>query len=217
LVHSIQKAQSDEAVNDLGEVKVPDGAHILTLRLIKPDGTRLEPDEIEGKDEISLPTVVPGDYVEFEYIRYAGASEAFPGGYSGDRFYFESFEIPFDHSQMIVVVPKDMPIDIDPRGNAPKKIETIVGNDRVLDFHVDQSKPLKQEPASVSAKEFLPSIRIGLKATWESFVDSIRDVLSDRDQYDPELASLVQQIVGEADPGDYRLRAERIYSWVLEH
>ena len=27
----------------------------------------------------------------------------------------------------------------------------------------------------------------------------------------------MQQIVGEADPGDYRLRAERIYSWVLEH
>ena len=118
---------------------------------------------------------------------------------------------------MIVIVPKDMPLQVDPRGQAPKAIETQQDNLRVLDFHVDISKPFKQEPASVSAREFLPSIRLGYKATWDSFVDSIRDVLADRDQYDPELASLVQQIVGEADPGDYRMRAERIYAWVLEH
>jgi hypothetical protein len=116
-----------------------------------------------------------------------------------------------------VIVPKDMPIEIDPRGKAPKAEEKVQGDLRVLDFHVDQSIALKQEPAAVSAKEYLPSVRLGLKATWESFVESVRDVLADRDQYDPELASLVQQIVGESDPSDYRLRAERIYSWVLEH
>jgi hypothetical protein len=56
-----------------------------------------------------------------------------------------------------------------------------------------------------------------MRSTWPAFVDSIRDVLSDRDLYDPELAALVQQIVGEADPADYALRARRVYSWVLEH
>jgi tetratricopeptide (TPR) repeat protein len=217
LVHTIERAQSDESVNDLGEVHVPEGAHVLTLRTIKPDGTRREPDQIEGKDTISLPTIVAGDYVEFEYLRYQDASAGFPDGYSGDRFYFKSFEIPFDHSQMVVVVPKDMPLEIDPRGKAPVPVETRQGDLRVLDFHVDQSTPLTTEPGSVSAREYLPSIRLGVRASWPAFVESIRDVLADRDLYDPELAALVQQIVGEADPSDYALRARRLYSWVLEH
>jgi tetratricopeptide (TPR) repeat protein len=217
LIHTIERAQSDEAINSLAEVQVPEGAQVLTLRTIKPDGTRLEPDAIEGKDTISLPTVAAGDYVEFEDLRYQPASEGFPGGYSGDRFYFKSFEIPFDHSQMVVIAPKSMGLEVDPRGAAPAPIERADGDLRVLDFHVDQSTALKVEPSAVSAREYLPSIRIGVRATWPAFVDSIRDVLSDRDLYDPELAALVQQIVGEADPADYALRARRVYSWVLEH
>ncbi len=217
LVHSIQKAQSDEAVNDLAEVRVPEGARVLKLQTIKPDGRRLEPDEIEGKDEISLPTVTPGDYVEFEYIDYKDPSDAFPGGYAGDRFYFKSFEIPFDHSQMIVVAPKDMQLQVDPRGPAPRAEERIEGDLRVLDFHVDQSLPLKPEPGAVSVREYLPSVRLAARASWPMFVESIRDALADRDVYDAEIVALVQQIVGDADPGDYLRRAQRLYAWVLAH
>ena len=96
-------------------------------------------------------------------------------------------------------------------------VERQDGDLRVLDFHVDQSTALKVEPGAVSAREYPLSIRVGLHATWPAFVDSIRDVLSDRDLYDPELAALAQQIVGEADPADFALRAHRLYSWVLEH
>jgi hypothetical protein len=217
LVHTIQKAQSDEAVNDLAEVRIPEGARVLTLQTIKADGQRLEPDEIENKDTVSLPTVTPGDYVEFEYMAYKEPSEGFPGGYSGERFYFKSFEIPFDHSQMVVIAPKKFEVQVDPRGAAPKKSERIDGDLRVWNFQVDESVPLKAEPSSVSAREFLPSVRVAAHATWPAFVESIRDALADRDIYDPEVAALTQQIVGDADPGDYRLRAQRLYSWVLEH
>lgn len=217
LVHTVEKAQSDEAVNEIAEVDVPEGAQLLTLRAWKPDGRRLEADEIAGKDSISLPNVAKGDYVELEYLQATAPPEGFPRGYLGDRFYFKSFEIPFDHSQMVVLVPTDMPYEIDPRGDAPKPVESLDGKLRVLDFSADQSVPLVAEPGSVSPREFIPSIRVGVRASFAAMIDSLRDALVDRDLYDPYYAALVREIVGEAAPSDYRLRAERLYAWVLEN
>jgi hypothetical protein len=84
--------------------------------------------------------------------------------------------VPFDHSQMIVVAPKQLALEIDARGAA-----------------------------------------LASRATWESYVESIREGLRDRDLYDPEIAALVQQVVGDADPSDVQSRAERLYTWVLAH
>ncbi len=215
LVHTVQKVQSDESVNRLAEVEVPEGAQVLTLRAWKPDGRKLEADAIAGKDSVSLPNVASGDYIEFEYLQANAPADGFPHGYLGERFYFKSFEIPFHHSHMVMILPKDMPYRVDPRGPAPKLEEKLDGDLRVLTWQVDQSLPLVAEPGSVSAREFIPSIRLGVNATWPAMIDSLRDALIDRDLYDPYYASLARQIVGEAAPNDYRLRAERLYNWVL--
>ncbi|HEX7476575.1 MAG TPA: DUF3857 domain-containing protein [Polyangiales bacterium] len=215
LVHTVQKVQSDESVNRLAEVEVPEGAQVLTLRAWKPDGRKLEADAIAGKDSVSLPNVAVGDYVEFEYLQANAPADGFPHGYLGERFYFKSFEVPFHHSQMVMILPKDMPYRVDPRGPAPKLEEKLDGALRVLNWQVDQSLPLVGEPNSVSAREFIPSIRLGVNATWPAMIESLRDALVDRDLYDPYYAQLVKQIVGEAAPSDYRLRAERLYDWVL--
>jgi tetratricopeptide (TPR) repeat protein len=218
LVQTVQKAQSHEAVEELAEVHLPEGAELLKLQVIKPNGDRLEADQIEGKDDgVSLPTVVPGDYVETEYLQYNEPSEAFPTGYAGERFYFTSFEIPFDHSEMVVVVPKSLKVVNDPRGPAPQLEERADGDLRVLTYKIDQSQPLKVEPDAVAAREYLPSVRIGANAGWAPFVESIGDVLVDRDLYDPELALLAKHIVGDAAPSDHRLRAQRLYDWVLQN
>jgi len=215
LIHTVQKAQSDEAVDQLGEVTVPEGAQVLTLRAIKPDGRKLEADSIAGKNTVSLPSVAPGDYIELEYLQAKSPAEGFPGGYLGERFYFKSFEIPFHHSQMIVLMPPELQLQLDPRGDAPAPREELRDGLRVLDFAVDESLPLIEEPNSVAAREFIPSIRLGVKANFASLIDSLRDVLADRALYDPYYESLAKQIVGDAAPSDYRLRAERLYAWVL--
>lgn len=215
LVHTVQKAQSDEAVNQLGEVDVPEGAQVLTLRAIKPDGRVLEADNIANKSSVSLPNVERGDYVELEYMDAKSPPEGFPGGYLGERFYFKSFEVPFHHSQMVLLLPESMPYQIDPRGTPPPKVETVRDGLRVLDFSVQESEPLIAEPSSVSAREFIPSIRLGVRATFESLIESLRDVLADRALYDPYYEQLAQQIVGDAAPDNYRLRAQRLYEWVV--
>ncbi len=215
LIHNVYKVQSDEAIDDLGEFRLPDGAYLLRLQTVKPDGRRIEPDFIAGKETISLPGLVRGDYVEYEYIRPLNAPDGFPGGFLGDRFYFRSFEVPFDISQLLLVVPRELPLIIDPRGPAPVPEERIEQGLRILSFRVQGSTPLAPEPLSVAAREHIPSVNAGVGATWTRFVDSIRDALADRNLDDPAMRELVDRIVEGGNATDPHSRARALYRWVL--
>lgn len=215
LVHSIHRVQSDEAADELGEVEIPEDARVLTLRTVKADMRLLEPDAIDGKETISLPNVAPGDYTEFEYLIADDPSSAFPRGYMGDRFYFRSFEVPFDVSHLLTVLPKDMAVTVDRRGDAPPLVETTEGDLRVLSWKVIEGRPLTREASSVAHREYVPSVRVVARAPWSELVDSIRDALLDRSLQDPEIAQVVATIVGEAAATDHLLRAQRLYDWVL--
>ncbi|HHH29861.1 MAG TPA: DUF3857 domain-containing protein [Polyangiaceae bacterium] len=217
LTHNIYRLQSQEAVNAMGEFHVPENAQMLTLRTVKEDGTRLEPDEIAGKETISFPSLSPGDYIEFEYLRPRPAPAGYPGGFAGDRFYFQNFETPFDHSQLTVIVPRDVELMIDPRGPAPETQTSIEGETRVYRWAVQESRPLRQEPSAVSAREFFPSINWGHGATWDLYVESLRDVLADRNVIDPAAQRLVATIIGDDRRATVEQRAARLRSWVLEN
>jgi hypothetical protein len=215
LVHTIERAQSDEAVNRLAEVDIPNGAQVLTLRVVKPDGRTLEPDGIANKSSVSLPSVARGDYVELEYLQTKPPAEGFPGGYLGDRFYFQSFEIAFHHSELVLILPEGMPYQLDPRGAGPTPQVQVRDGLRAITLAVDHNQPLIEEPNSVPAREFIPSTRLAVKADYAALVESLRDVLVDRDVFDPYYKRLSEEIVGDAAASDWRLRAERLYAWVL--
>ncbi|MFK7984980.1 MAG: DUF3857 domain-containing protein [Sandaracinaceae bacterium] len=216
LTHNIFRLQSQEAVDRMGEYAVPEGAHMLTLRTVKADGTRLEPDEIAGKDTISFPSLSPGDYIEFEYVRGHEPPAGYPGGFIGDRFYFRNYETPFDLSQLTVVTPSAMELTLDPRGEAPEtELEERDGL-RVHRWTARESRPFSQEPASIPAREFFPSVYWGRGADWDLYIESLRDVLADRDMRDPAAERLVAGIVGP-ESSTPEQRAARIYQWVLEN
>lgn len=217
LVHTVQRAQSDEAVDQLAEVQVPEGAQVLKLHTIKADGEVLEADAIAGKDSVSLPAMAVGDYVEFEYLQHQPPVDGFPGGYLGERFYFRSFEVPFAHSELVAVLPAGMEVQFDPRGQAPPMKRQVRGDTQVLSWLVEQSPALVAEPGAVATSEYIPSVRFAVGTGYPDFVSSIREVLVDRDLYDPAVAEMVRDIVGDAAPGDHALRARRLYSWVLEN
>jgi len=217
LTHNIYRLQSEEAVDEQGEFRPPEGATILTLHTIKADGRRIEPEHIEGKDTISLPGLAPGDFVEFEYVRTGEPPAGFPGGFLGDRFYFRSFETPFDLSQLTLVMPEGVTPRVDPRGPAPPTEERVENGLRVLRWTARESRPFVAEPQTVSAREFVPSINVGIGATWELFVDGLVDALADKDVRDPAASRLVARILGGARRADDLTRARRIYAWVLHN
>jgi cellulose synthase operon protein C len=215
LTHNILRMQSQESVDRNGEFAVPDGARLLSLHTVKADGRRLEPDPIPEKTTWSLPNLSLGDYVEFETVRGEGPSLGFPGGYLGNRFYFKSFEVPFDHTELVVILPEGMEPVIDPRGPAPKVVKESKNGMTVLRWAEHESRPMQEEPGSVATREYVPSINLGIKASFDQYVESMRDLLSDKDVFDPEAKELADKLIGDpsAPPS---VRAEKLFRFVTD-
>ncbi|MCC7536481.1 MAG: hypothetical protein IT379_09715, partial [Deltaproteobacteria bacterium] len=219
LTHNIFRVQSEDTASQLGEYRPPRDGRVLVLRTVKADGTVLEPDEIAGKETISLPDLEPGDFVEHETLTFEEPPSAYPGGWIGERFFFRGFEMPFDRSELVVVIPHDARTIVDPRGEAPALREETQGDLRVMRWRVDESRPAVEEPASVSTREFMPSVQVAVSATWPGYVESFRDALADRDMRDPEADRVLANVVPRADraPGRELSCARRAYAWALEH
>lgn len=216
LTHNIIRVQSQESVDENGEFAVPEGAHLLSLHTLKRDGTRLEPDVIPGKSTWSLPNLAPGDYVEFEFVRSSSPSVGFPGGFLGDRFYFKSFEVPFHHSELAVVLPPGVEPVLDPRGPLPALVRETRDGLTVLRWTAEQSRALTPEPNSVAAREFLPSINLGVKVSWEAYLESLSDLLVDKEVYDPAAHEFVLQLLGKEVDAPASTRARVLYRWVTD-
>jgi tetratricopeptide (TPR) repeat protein len=215
LTHNILRMQSQESVDRNGEFAVPDGARLLSLHTVKADGRRLEPDPIPEKTTWSLPTLSLGDYVEFETVRGEAPSLGFPGGYLGNRFYFKSFEVPFDHTELVVILPEGMEPVIDPRGPAPKLVRQTKDGLTILRWAEHESRPMLEEPGSVATREYVPSINLGIKANFDQYIESMRDLLSDKDVFDPEAKELADKLVGDAK-APASVRAEKLFRFVTD-
>jgi predicted TPR repeat methyltransferase len=216
LTHNIIRVQSDEAAEQEAQFTPPEGAQLLTLRTVKADGTRLEPDQIAGLEHIELPNVTVGDYVEFEYLRTEPPPAAYGGGATGERFYFRNYETPFESSSLTLVAPREMEIVVDPRGAAPSTETSDDGDLRVYRWAVHQSEPFVREPSTVSPTEFFPSVLWAYHATWRDYVDSLRDVLVDRELRDPAAVQLVHDVASPDGATTVEQRASRLYEWTME-
>lgn len=216
LTHNILREQSDEAAEEDSQFSPPEGAELLTLRTVNADGTRVEPDAIVGLEHIEMPSVEPGDYVEFEYLRATPPTDAYEGGAVGPRFYFQNFETPFDWSTLTLIAPPDVEIVVDPRGPAPTTERREEGGLRVYQWQVHESRPGVPEPGAVSPREVFPSVAWGTRATWAQYIETIRDMLLDRDVRDPLAARLVAEVIGN-DRASAEQKMERLYHWVVDN
>lgn len=212
LVHQIYRVQSEEAIESLGQLSMP--GYVLTLRSIKPDGRRLEPDAIAGLDHIEMPSLAIGDYVEYEYIRSSGST--FNGGYRSSGWVFQDFTSPFDLSQIVLVAPHDMDIHVEARGPVPESTTRRDGDLSVTTWTVEESRPLTAEPDGATSPERLPGIDFGIRATWDAFFDRTVDGLMDRTPRDPAVDRLVAEILGERRGSEIET-ARRLHRWVLEN
>ncbi|MDO9020829.1 MAG: tetratricopeptide repeat protein [Deltaproteobacteria bacterium] len=215
LTHNVVRVQTQEGADAFGEFQLPPGATLWRIRTLKADGRVLEPEEIAGKDSLSLPDLRPGDALEFEYVRTLPPSDAAPGGFSSDRFYFRGFEVPYDRTEYVAVVPREMELTIDPRGPAPPLARTERGGLLEYRWLVRHSDRMTPEPRSVAAREFIPSVAAGYGATWERLVDALRSRLIEQDPADPEAVALARRITRTArTPGQ---RLQQLHHWVLDN
>src|SRR5262249_54266877 len=111
-IHIIQKILDQAGISELAEVSIPAGAQILTLRTLKPDGSSLEPESIEGKDTVSMPGVQVGDYVEYEFLEAHSPRGPGEPGFTAANFYFQIARMPNNWSTYAVIAPKGMNLSV---------------------------------------------------------------------------------------------------------
>jgi len=201
LTHNIVKVETKDGIDKWGEVAVPEGAEILTLRTRKADGSVHEAESIAGKDSISVPDLAPGDFVEWETLETDAPSAAFHHGFVGDRFYFRSYDAPLERSEALIVAAPErlQSLTIDRRAGAPAPVREAappgVTGVEVVAMRATQVPQLFAERSAVPAIEFVPSARVSSGVTWKDWCRFVKEELYGNARATP----LVQQVAHDIE------------------
>ncbi|MFO8072120.1 MAG: hypothetical protein R6V85_09620 [Polyangia bacterium] len=218
IVHSIARVQSDEALEEHGELELPESSVLLTARTVKPGGRFVEPERIANKSSLSMPELEPGDFVEVEYAAFHPPSQVFPGGFDTARFYFADFDTAFHRSEMILVAPAEVEVLLDPRGDCPDPERRTAGGLRISSWRVRGRLPRNREPSAPDPAEHLPSIRAAADASWEALAARIRDMCAELDRPSESIRSALDEALhGLPRTTSVEKKARAIYGWVMEN
>jgi tetratricopeptide (TPR) repeat protein len=204
-IHIIQKALDQGGVPEVAEVAIPNGAHVLSLRTIKADGTVLEPESIENKETVSLPGVPVGDYVEYEYLMAHPTRGPGQPGFTASNFYFQISNAPNNWSTYTVLAPKGSGMAADAHNVAVGKDRVKVDGDKEVFFHEERRvAPYIPEPAGPpSPTEYLPFVSVGAGAEGnEALVKEFADAFADRAQLTVEIDQFAREAVGTKKGAD---------------
>ncbi|ATB31182.1 DUF3857 domain-containing protein [Melittangium boletus] len=196
-IHLLQKALEQSGVQEIAEVRLPSGAQALALRTIKADGTVLEPENIEGKDTVSLPGVQVGDFVEMEYLLAEPARGPAQPGFKASDFYFSVAEMPDHRASYTVVAPKGTGMRVDAH-NVQVSPPQVKGDEEIFTHEVRNVPPLIPEPDAPSSKEYLPFVTVGAGTTGnDSLVKVYADAFLDRGSLNWEVEAFAREAAGD--------------------
>jgi hypothetical protein len=216
LEHEIIRVQSQEAINKLAEQRLPPGALVLRLRVLKKDGTVLEPERVEGKPTVTMPHLEVGDYIETEHILATEGDGEGGLRYLSPHWFFREADIAYWRSEFTVITPKHRKLTIETTGKVPPPEVKEEGPLALRRWRVDKSPAAPVEPASPPIQEFLPSVRVGWGLSTEGQLARMLDASFDDSSRDPRLVRVAQRLVGEGPPTqDPAEKARRLYRWVL--
>jgi hypothetical protein len=186
------------------------------MRVIKQDGTTLEPEFVSGKPTVTFPHLEVGDYIETEQVVYT-PGEGHGLVYTGPRWFFREENVGYARSEFVVISPESRDLVVETTGAVPKP--TIEHHDGLVTrrWRVDESPPAPSEPASVPVTEFLPSVRIGWGVTLERRLEALGDALAQATPVDPRIARIAAHIVEPLPKQDEIGRAKRLYRWLVDN
>ncbi|MFZ5895804.1 MAG: hypothetical protein ACOY0T_32405 [Myxococcota bacterium] len=213
LEHEIIKVQSAEAVSEMAEQPLQNGL-MLHLRVIKKDGTVLEPEFVEGKPTVTMPHLEMGDYIETERIETQPGDGQRGGRYLGPRWFFREENIAYARSEFLVISPKSRPLDIETRNDVPKPEVHEDGAIIARRWRVDRSPAAPVEPFGAPIVEFLPSVQVGWGVSEARTLEAMADASVDLTPVDPRIQRIAQHIVKDAPKGASE-RAKALYHWLV--
>ena len=215
LEHEILRMQSQEAVSKEAE-QPPPGGLVLNLRVIKPDGSILEPETVAGKQTLTMPHLEVGDYLEIEHITATPGEGPKGKHYRGPHWFFREADKGYWRSEFIVLTPKDKAVDIEVVGTVPLPKTADKGMFLERKWRVDESPPAAEEPDSPNPREFLPSVRIGWGINLDDTLIRYVDAASEETPLDPRLKKVARDIASKIPAAKRDERARAVYRWVGE-
>ncbi|HEY3446633.1 MAG TPA: hypothetical protein VGK67_09725 [Myxococcales bacterium] len=192
--HVLAKVLDQEGVSSLAEVHLPAGAEVLTLRTLKADGRVLEPEDIGGKEGMSLPGVEVGDCVEWEYLASTPSRGAAVPGFVAPKFYFRIADGQLFHSTYSVRAPPALGMAVDAHnldGPVPQPRQEK-GFDAVTVTR-EEMPTFVREPAAPTADEVLPFVQMGAGAGTLDQMATLGDFLVELSKPNAEVARFAQQ------------------------
>jgi len=220
VVHRVSLVQTEQAADEVGEKRLSDEALLLQFRTIKADGTVLQPELGQGKDDLSFSGVEPGDLVEYRYV--LPLTPDLPGGGFFDRYFVQFLERPIFLSELRVCVPAAETLAW--RAGAGGAGEPLLepapyGRGSCWRWTRERVEPLQAEPAATPFGEWLPWVGYGYRQPADfpaTLVRLLRDRLRRSSPVLPELALLLPTVLGPDPPAAPEERARRIHAWVRD-
>ncbi len=201
LTHTVVRVMTRGAIDRYAETEIPSNARVLLARTIKKDGSVRVPEEVAGKDTLSMPALAEGDLVEIAYLQFNAAPEI-ATHIEDIRFYFRMLDISTVHSEYIVLGADNINFML--QNDAPKPQPFEHNGVSGLRFVAKHNPHPRNEPNAVSGLEFLPWIqgyRTGI--TTDDFDANRRyftDLIMDSTRQSPRLHQQVETWLPNKNP-----------------
>ena len=143
-----------------------------------------------------------------------------PGIVDLGRFRFQSLEVPFHRSELLVLVPeaREAELAVEARNAAPslarRSVEIDGGAYVELSFRADKVPRLGAEPHSRSMLDELPMVKVHTPLPVGSWLDALAVELRSTQRSNPELRQLARELT--ADLSSTRDKVAALRRWVVE-
>jgi tetratricopeptide (TPR) repeat protein len=212
LEHEIVRIQSEEAVKKFTETQTH--GLVLKMRVIKQDGTVMEPEAVAGKPTVTMPHLAVGDYVETERI-LSQWGDGVGSSYLGPGWFFREQNVAYNRSEFVVIAPRDKDLMVEAHNGAPEPVIETKDSVIVYRYRVDQSPAAPVEPNSPPDQEFLPRVAVGWGLSFKDRINGLSREMISLTASDPRIVRIAQNIAKGKKTETSKARA--LYHWVLDN
>jgi hypothetical protein len=176
-VHQMVRVLQDEAAEQVGEVRVGDGADLEFARTLTADGVPVLPAETADKSTVSLRALERGAAAEYAQVAWQAPDDPATGATRLPSFTLQATDAPCVLSEYVVLVPDGLQVQFDSSANVPAPTKRQLAG---FTAHVWRNAAVPRanlEPRSGRADRILPTVRVrasdSLQATLEPWAEAL--------------------------------------------
>jgi hypothetical protein len=212
IYHSLTRVLTAQGVEQEAQLTIPEGARLLRLGVIKPDGRVLEPGEPESGKYL-LPDLEPGDIIEQEYLETGATGEgsgSLKAGAADNRriFLFNSNRTRTRRSEQYIVGPGIAACEVVTANGLTDQGDAKPGKH----FRVDEPVRYAPEPLRPPERAYIPWAGVNCGSQPEDALHFWEGTMRWRTRSTAELRVLAAQLAKGALSDDERL--DRLFAYL---